>query len=54
MTEGSVCPSVSNLIGLGAIGSAEEAPTSPASSPADFVVTSSSPLDTSTSILTFG
>jgi hypothetical protein len=48
--EGSVCPDALDLIGLGAIGSAEEAPPSLASSLADFFITSSSLLDTSTLI----
>jgi hypothetical protein len=61
VTEGSVYPDALELIGLGAIGSAEETLLSLASSPADFfylvakassVGTSSSPLDTSTSMLT--
>jgi hypothetical protein len=61
--EGSVCSDALELIRLGAIGSAEEAHPSPASSLADFfylvakasgVGTSSSPLDTSTSMLAPG
>jgi hypothetical protein len=51
--EGSVCLGASDLIGIGAIDSAEEAPTSPVSSLADLFAISSSPLDTSTSILIF-
>jgi hypothetical protein len=59
-TKGSVYSGALELIGLGATGSAEEAPPSSASSPADFfclvakassVGTSSLPLDTSTSML---
>jgi hypothetical protein len=61
--EGSDCPGMPELMGLGAIGSAEDTPPSLASSTADFfnllaeavgLGTSSSPLDTSTSMRAFG